>query len=393
MDGLDLLREIKKRRRSVGVVLMTGYGTIKSAVEAMKVGASDYLTKPFEMEALLAVVRRLARLRKLEGEVERLRTELKDRYRFGNIVGRGAGMREVFELTRAAAESDAPVLIEGESGTGKELVARAIHYEGLRSAGPFVPVNCGALPTELIESELFGHKRGAFTGAHNDAKGLFLAADGGTIFLDEITEMPLASQAKLLRVIEEMSVRPVGAVESRPVDARVVAATNHELSGAVETGALREDLFYRLGVIVISLPPLRKRVEDIPALAMHFVQKFNAGSTTTVEGFSPGALEALCAHGWPGNVRELRNVIEGLYALGRQGCIELTDLPQPIRAPPRAARRPETTTAVRTLQEAECNLVEAALRASKGNKSEAARLLGISRSRLYHFIRLHRIRT
>ena len=392
-DGLFLLREIKARERSVEVVLMTGYGTIKSAVEAMKVGASDYLTKPFEMSALLVVVRRLVRLRALEGEVKRLRTELRDRYGFGNLVGGGAGMREVFHLTRAAATSHSPVIIEGESGTGKELVARAIHYEGHRSRGPFVPVNCSALPTELVESELFGHRRGAFTGAHRDTPGIFLSADKGTIFLDEITEMPLEAQVKLLRVLEEKRVRPVGGVESVPVDVRVVAASNRELASAVSAGVLRDDLFYRLGVIVIGVPPLRDRVEDLPALALHFVQEFNKSAAATIEAFSPEVLDALCAHDWPGNVRELKNVIEGLYALGRHGRIELADLPRPLREPARKEQRARKTAApVQTLQEAERNLVEAALRATKGNKSEAARLLGISRSRLYHFIKLHRIR-
>jgi len=394
MDGLALLREIKRRDRTVEVLLITGYGTIKSAVEAMKVGASDYLTKPFEMDALLGVVRRLVRLRRLTGEVERLRTELKDRYRFGNIVGAGPSMRDVFELTHAATACDSPVLIEGESGTGKELVARAVHYEGLRANGPFVPVNCSALPTALIESELFGHRRGAFTGAHRDNPGLFVSADRGTIFLDEITEMPLESQAKLLRVLEDKIVRPVGAVEGRAIDVRVVAASNRSLMDAVKEGAMREDLFYRLGVIVISVPPLRERAEDIPALVTHFVKHFNVRGANRLDGFSPPGLDALCTYDWPGNVRELQNVIEGLYALGREGRIDLADLPQRIREPdlppaPAVNARPP---AVQTLKESEGALVQAALRAAKGNKSEAARLLGISRSRLYHFIQLHRIR-
>jgi len=392
MDGLALLREIKKQDPAIDVVLMTGYGTIKSAVEAMKVGASDYLTKPFEMDALLVVVRRLVRMRELEGEVARLRTELKERYRFGNIVGGGPRMREVFELTRAAADSHVPVIVEGESGTGKELVARAIHYEGLRSRGPFVPVNCGALPTDLFESELFGHRRGAFTGAHQSTRGLFSGADGGTIFLDEITEMPLEAQVKLLRVIEDKRVRAVGAVESVDVDVRVLAAANRPLAAAVKAGILREDLFYRLGVIVITVPPLRERGEDVPALAMHFVEQLNEGVRTPIDGFSAEALDALCSHAWPGNVRELRNVIENLYALGRRGRIGLEDLPRSVREPGEALQPPHAPTPVQTLHQAERNLVDAALRAAKGNKSEAARVLGISRSRLYHFIRLHRIR-
>jgi len=392
-DGLALLREIKRRDRSVEVVLMTGYGTVKSAVEAMKVGASDYLTKPFEMDALLVVVRRLVRMRKLEGEVRRLRTELKDIYRFGNIVGGAGRMREVRELTRAAADSDAPVLIEGESGTGKELVARAIHYEGRRSRGPFVPVNCSALPTDLVESELFGHRRGAFTGALRDTEGLFLSAQGGTIFLDEITEMPLGAQAKILRVLEEKRVRPVGATQSVEVDVRIVAATNRAASDAVTKGALREDLFYRLSVILIPLPPLRERAPDIPALAMHFIQRFNETAAAKVEGFGPEALDALCAYHWPGNVRELRNVIEGLYALGRSGRIELVDLPRSIRESPKdPSVPPAAPSSLPTLQQAEKQLVEAALRSTSGNKSDAARLLGISRSRLYHLIQVYRVR-
>jgi len=392
MDGIELLKEIKKRDRSIEVVLMTGYGTIKSAVEAMKIGASDYLTKPFELEALLAVVRRLVRVRNLEGEVRRLRTELKDRFGFGSMVGGHPGMRDVFELTRAAAESDAPVIIEGESGTGKELVARAIHYDGLRSRGPFIPLNCSALPTELLESELFGHRRGAFTGAHSDTRGLFRAAEGGTIFLDEITEMPLGAQAKLLRVLEEKRVRPVGAVAREPVDVRVLAAANCGLAEAVKTGRMREDLYYRLSVIVIEIPPLRERASDIPLLATHFIQEFNKSASRPAEGFSPAAVDALCAYGWPGNVRELRNVIEGLYAVGRHGVIALEDLPRGVREPTGAAARVRPRAPVQTLQAAERQLVEAALRATKGNKSEAARLLAISRSRLYHFIRLYRIR-
>ncbi|MHC4953621.1 MAG: sigma-54-dependent transcriptional regulator [Planctomycetota bacterium] len=393
MDGLELLREVKRRDRSIDVLLMTGYGTIKSAVDAMKVGASDYLTKPFEMDALLVVVRRLVRMRQLKGEVERLRTELKDRYRFGNIVGGSRPMREVFDLIHAAAGSESPAIIEGESGTGKELVARAIHYEGLRSAGPFVPVNCGALPTTLIESELFGHRRGAFTGAHRDAKGLFVSANGGTIFLDEITEMPLEAQAKLLRVIEDKSVRPVGAVQSCAIDVRILAATNRGVMQSVESGSLREDLFYRLGVIMICVPPLRERVEDIPALAVHFMQMFNKRGPNVLEGLSPQALDAMCRHAWPGNVRELQNVIEGLYALGRPGRIELADLPASIRtAKRRAPAAPREAPRLQTLQEAERSLVEVALRETKGNKSEAARVLGISRSRLYHFIQMHGIR-
>jgi len=393
MSGLDLLRAIKKRNRSIEVVLMTGYGTVRSAVEAMKVGASDYLTKPFDMDELLVIVRRLVRLRNLEVEVERLRTELKNRHRFGNIVGRGPKMREVFGLTRAAADSDAPVLIEGESGSGKEVIARAIHYEGKRSAGPFVPVNCSALPAELLESELFGHCRGAFTGALQDAPGLFQSAQGGTILLDEITEMPLEAQAKLLRVLEDKRVRPVGAVQSVAVDVRVVAATNRPLATSVRAGTLREDLYYRLGVIVVSVPPLRERTGDIPALAMHFVEQFNnRSSTAVIEGFTAEALDALCAYPWPGNVRELRNVIEGLYALGHRGRIERSDLPHGIRDGEQVAQPDPAAPAVLTLQQAERNLVEAALRTAKGNKSEAARMLGISRTRLYHLIRLYRIR-
>ena len=392
MDGLGLLEEAKRRDRSLEVVLMTGYGTVKSAVDAMKVGASDYLTKPFEMDALLVVVRRLVRMHELEGEVRRLRTELKGCWCSGNIVGSSARMREVYDLTRAAAESEAPVLIEGKTGTGKELVARSIHYDGLRSQGPFVPVNCSALPTELLESELFGHRRGAFTGAHRDAKGLFLAAEGGTVFLDEITEMPLEAQAKLLRVLEEKSVRPVGSVDSVPVDVRVVAATNRSLASAVKGGELREDLFYRLGVIVIPLPSLAERREDVPALAMHFVRQLNERAGRPMEGFTPAALEALCSYDWPGNVRELRNVVENLYALNRHGTIDLLDLPASVRERPAAPPARAAPPPVQTLEEAERVLIEAALRTVKGNKSEAARLLGISRSRLYHFIRLHRVR-
>ncbi|HVY61696.1 MAG TPA: sigma-54 dependent transcriptional regulator [Planctomycetota bacterium] len=392
-SGIELLRAVRDRHPSVEVVIMTGYGTIETTVEAMKLGAADFIPKPFENDELLLHLEQVAKVRSLEREVARLQGELQERWGFGNMIGSSAAMQPLFERIRAAAGTTSNVLISGESGTGKELAARAIHYGGVRAKGPFKAVNCAALPREIIESELFGHLKGAFTNALAEHEGLFRAAQGGTLFLDEIAEMPSETQAKLLRAIEEGKVRPVGSTSEVEVDCRIIAATNRDPQACVERGALRQDLFYRLSVIAIELPPLRARAEDIPLLVQGFVAQFNERFGKRLRGFEPAAIEALMKYAWPGNIRELRNVVEGLFALAKGPEIGLADLP--ARIAPRAAAGAKEAAAgalddegsvpplEETLREIERRLILRALRLAKGNKSQAADLLRVSRKRIY----------
>ncbi len=393
LDGVALLKQIKLLAPGVQVVLMTGYGSVKSAVEAMKYGAADYITKPFDTNELLMTVGKIVKLSGLQEEVVRLRSELRDKYRFDNIVGTSPNMRAVCEKIDAASRTYSTVLICGESGTGKELVAKAIHYTGPRADNPFVPVNCAAMPGELIESELFGHKKGAFTGAVRDSTGLFRSAHGGTIFLDEIVEMPYGTQAKLLRVLQDRQVRPIGSTEELPVDVRVIASTNQDVEEALRDNRLRNDLYYRLSVISIDVPPLRDRFEDIPSLVNHFIAKFNGVSERTVERASDDVMKALARHKWPGNVRELEGVIENAFALGKTDVIGMRDLPAHITEQVGAGlpQRGEDQEPIPTLSESERELLVRTLRASGGNKTRAAQLLGISRPRLYNMIRRYEI--
>jgi DNA-binding NtrC family response regulator len=394
MDGMTLLKEIKSLDSGIIVVLMTGYGSIKSAIEAMKHGAADYITKPFDTNELLMTISKIVLLCSLQEEVSRLRSELHDKYRFDNIVGTSSCMRPIYEKIEAARKTDSTVLIYGESGTGKELVARAIHYDGLRADKPFIPVNCAAIPRELIESELFGHKKGAFTGASTDSVGLFRSADGGTIFLDDILEMPYGSQAKLLRVLQERQIRPIGGVEEVPVDVRVIATTNRDVDKAIRNNEFREDLYYRLSVIRIELPPLRARADDIAVLVGHFIAKFNSIFQRTVKGISKEALETLTIYQWPGNVRELEGAIENAFALGHSDMVCKSDLPNYIAEHIDAkSHMPQAKKeGVSTLCEAERELLVRVLRVASGNKTRAAQLLGISRPRLYKMMKRHGIR-
>lgn len=385
MDGIELLEKIKESNEEIDVVIMTGYGTIPSAIEAMKKGAADYVTKPIENEELLACVNRVIRIRDLEKDVTRLRREVQNKFAFENIVGEAPSMLPVYEKMRAAADTTATVLIAGESGTGKELIARAIHFNGRRANGPFVPVNCAALPKELIESELFGHKRGAFTGAHKDSIGLFSRAHKGTILLDEITDMPPDLQAKMLRVLQEGKIKAVGSSIEESVDVRVIAATNEPVKQAIERGRLRDDLYYRLAVINIEVPPLRERKEDIPKMVNHFLSKSSTENSLLLREVEAEAWDALLNYDWPGNVRELENVIEGIRALRRAPRLRLVDLPEHIRknarrTAPFSAREDVT---VPSLKEAEREVIIRALDVAKGNKTKAANLLGISRKALY----------
>lgn len=394
MDGITLLKRIKKQDPSIEVIIMTGYGTISNAVQAIKLGASDYITKPFNKDELINAVNKIIEKRCLRKQVLSLRSELQQRYTFENIIGKSKGMINVYESIKAAAQNDSSVLIAGESGTGKELVARAIHYGGRRANGPFVPVNCGALPKELIESEFFGHKKGAFTSADYNTEGLFRTAEGGTIFLDEIAEMHNDTQVKLLRVLQDKRVRPVGGTEEFPVDVRVISATNRSLSEIFEKKALRDDLYYRISVITINIPPLRERQEDIPLFVQHYINKFNSIFKGNVNGIERKALDILMEYPWPGNVRELENIIEGIFAMGVEEKIMVKDIPKRVKdalsAPYLPAKKEAVDPAkIFSLKETERSLIERAMRACKGNKSKAAKRLGISRTRLYKRLELY----
>jgi DNA-binding NtrC family response regulator len=386
MDGTELLARIREAHPQIDVIIMTGFGTIQNAIQAMKIGASDYITKPFDKDELLHSIHQILEARRLRGEVRRLRSELKETFSFPNLIGRGPGMRRVFLLVQAASRNDSSVLVLGESGTGKEVVARAIHYNGQRANRPFVPVNCSAIPRDLMESELFGHKRGSFTGASATTLGLVRSADGGTLFLDEFAEMPIETQAKLLRVIQERTVRPIGETSEVKADVRFIAATNRNVEEAVADGSLRQDLFYRLAVVRIEIPALRARPEDIPFLAQHFLEKFGKIFPNQITGFEPDAMEALGRYRWPGNVRQLENLIESLYAMGVEGKIATIDLPEAIRAL-RGSADHDGGEGPSALSDAERDAVERALRACDGNKSKAASMLRISRTRLYRKIR------
>jgi DNA-binding NtrC family response regulator len=381
MSGLDLLRELKRQDESVEVVLMTGYPTIASAVEALKEGAYDYLSKPLILDELRHLMQRLMERRFLRGEVHTLRARLGEELTVNELIGSSAPMQRVKEIIGKVAVADSPVLVEGESGTGKELVAAAIHRLSIRAKGPFIPVNCSAIPRDLLESEFFGHVRGAFSGAVADALGLFRGANDGTIFLDEIAELPPELQVKLLRVLQEMQVRPVGSTKAYPVDVRVIAATNRNLEQEMTAGRFRQDLYYRLNVIRINLPPLRERREDIPALINHFIRRFNKRFRRDVRGITPDGLNALMAYDFPGNVRELENLIERAFAMGAREQITLADLPSLTARPDIAPSVANKT--IPTLAEVEKDLILRALAVFNNDKEEAARALGISRRTIY----------
>jgi DNA-binding NtrC family response regulator len=373
VDGLAVLQEAQRAQPRARVVVMTAFGTIESAIDAMRRGAYDYLTKPFRLAELSVVVQRAIEERQLRDENRRLRAEVERQYGFDNIVGRSKAMREVFEQIRVVAETDTTVLLLGESGVGKELVARAIHWHGARRDKPFVAVNCAAIPETLLESELFGHEKGAFTGADRKRRGLFLEAQGGTLFLDEIAEMPPPLQVKLLRAIQDRTIRPVGATEEIAVDLRLLSATNRDLLAQVRSGRFREDLYYRLAVIPIRIPSLRERPEDIPLLAEAFQKRAAAALGKTVDGFDEEAMKWLIGHRWPGNVRELENTVERALTLARGRIITRDDLRVEL-APTEAGEggvRP-------TLAEVETQYIRRVLQEVKGDKRAAAAILGIS---------------
>lgn len=384
MQGLELLTEIRRTNPDIGVILMTAFGSVDTAVEAMKHGASDYLTKPVKKDELIRVVERVIRETSLRREVSRLRREVHKEYSFHQILGKSKAIQAVFDLIRRVADSPTNVLISGESGTGKELVAKAIHYNSDRKDAPFVPVNCAAIPEPLLESELFGHMRGAFTDAKMDKRGLFEEAQKGTLFLDEISELPLMLQAKLLRAIQEKEIRRVGANKPIAVDVRIIAATNLNLADEVKAKRFRDDLYYRLNVIELKLPPLRERREDIPLLVDAFLKKCGTSRGKEVKGVSESALAMLMDYAWPGNVRELENVIERAVTLSRGEKIVPEDLPATIQGS-RGDRRVLDEAAERTLplEAVEKEYILKILDKMGGNKYQAAHALGIDRKTLY----------
>jgi DNA-binding NtrC family response regulator len=382
MSGLELLRQLKQRDSALEVLMMTGDPTVESAVEAIKEGAFDYITKPLVLDELHHLINRALERRLLRSEVKTLRTQLGERLVLKELVGTSPAMERLRTTIETVAATDSPVLIEGESGTGKELVAAMVHRASRRAQGPFLPVNCAAVPTDLMESEFFGHVRGAFSGAHAERQGLFRAAQGGTLLLDEIGEIPPPLQAKLLRVLAEKQVRPVGSDRAQPVDVRVLAATNRSLQDAVEEGRFRQDLFYRLNVVRVVVPPLRERREDIPALITHFIRRFNRELQRNVTRLTPEAMSLLQAYDFPGNVRELENMIEAAFAYGAQDEIAAAHLPVSRRLP-RPAPGPVPAPGASSLDDAERALILQALAQHDNDREKAARALGISPRTMY----------
>jgi DNA-binding NtrC family response regulator len=380
MGGLELLKRIRANNPESAVIMLTQYGTIKTAIEATKLGAADYIAKPFHMEELLTKLDRIAHSIETDEENRLLREQLNSRPGFGTFVGISPRMQRVYKLIQKVAQHNYPVLILGESGTGKELVARSIHFSGPRKNKPFAPVDCSSLVPTLIESELFGYVKGAFTGAQNSKKGLFEAAGDGTLFLDEIGELPTDLQAKLLRALQEHEIKPVGSNERVGIHARMIAATNRDLEAAIRTGEFRQDLFFRLNVVQIKLPPLRERKADIPLLVNSFLEKFS-DPARPLRTISEDAMHRLMAYDWPGNIRELENAIERAVALGSGPILHAGDLPSNLQFSS-VEKLPEVDELV-PLEDMERRAIFRALRETSGDKLAAARLLGIGKTTLY----------
>ena len=384
MRGIELVQRLREIDASALVLLITAFGTIESAVEAMRAGAFHYVTKPFHNDEILIQVKRALEQKTLWEELKRLRTEVQARNRFQNIIGQSSAMQSVFETIAQVSDLPANILIEGESGTGKELIARAIHSNSSRATGPFIPVNCAAIPETLLETELFGYVRGAFTDARRDRPGLFREASGGILFLDEISEIPITLQAKLLRVLEDKEIRPLGANQSEKVDTRVLSASNRYLDELVRDGKFRQDLYYRLNVIRIELPALRHRSEDIPLLVKHFIEKFADSAKRNVEGIQDEALAALKSYDWPGNIRELEHTIERAVLLGKGVLVGVEDLPgQLLACGESAIVLAQALGKQFTLRDLEREYIGKVLETTHGNKTEAARILGVDRTTLY----------
>ena len=393
MDGLEVMRHMKDTHPSTEVIVVTGYGTVARAVEATKAGAFYFVEKPFDFEQMLPLVERALESRELREETASMRRQLSTRAEYFNIIGASRQMQTIYETIESVAKSDANVLIVGESGTGKELIANAIHYNSLRAKKPFIKVNCAALPKELIESELFGHTKGAFTGAHADKEGLVQHAAGGSLLLDEIAEMPVELQPKLLRVLQDRSYRKVGSEKTYAVDFRLISSTNRLPADAIRDGLLRDDLFYRISTITIHVPPLRERTEDIQLLTDHFLKEYAHKYDRQITGVSQAAYQRLFAHQWPGNVRELQNVIERAVLLAKANKIEPVDLPFDNGSVPEGGAQAGAWDVPpnMTLEEIEKLVIEKTLQRTNGNKQAASNLLGIYRPRLYSKIRKYNI--
>lgn len=384
IDGIETLKRVKEFDPRIPVVMMSGHGTIERAVRSMKLGAYDFITKPIDRDRLLITVKNALMTSSLKREVDELKSELKQKYTFKNIIGQSGVMQEVFKAVEKVVDSNVTVLIQGESGTGKELIARAIHYHSkTRANKPFVAVNCTALPESLLESELFGHEKGSFTGAVGRRIGKFEQANTGTIFLDEVGLMSPTTQAKLLRVLQEREFERVGGTELIKVDVRVISATNKDLEEAMKKGEFREDLYYRISVFPIKLPPLRERKEDIPLLAAHFLKKYNEQENKQIEGISPDALELLMAYNWPGNVRELENAIERAVVLASDNEITPKDLPAAVRSLGEKKLYESDNTLSSWIEKLEEEALRQALLENEGNISKTAKKLGIGRATIY----------
>ena len=385
MSGVDLCRQIVENREDLPVVVMTAYGSMEAAVAAIRAGAYDFVTKPFEMDDIALTLERALKHRALREEVKRLRRVVVDQQKFDDILGTSAAMKKMYDLVTRVAETETTLLITGESGTGKELVAKALHQGSPRKDGPFVAINCAAMPENLLESELFGHTKGAFTDARTARPGLFIKASRGTILLDEIGEMPAGMQAKLLRALQERTVRPVGGDQEQPFDARIIAATNRDLETEVEEKRFREDLFYRINVVRIHVPPLRARGGDILLLAQHFLQKYQPAGAQRVVGIKSAAADKLLSYPWPGNVRELQNCIERAVALSQFDHIGLDDLPERVRdfKPSRITVESSDPSELLSMDEVERRYILRVLDAVGGNKTLAAQVLGFDRRTLY----------
>jgi two-component system response regulator AtoC len=397
LNGMQFLEKAQEHIQATTVIMMSAYGTIDIAVEAMKRGAYDFISKPFKHEELRLVIRKAEEREYLKNENKRLKQKLSQiasRYTFGSMVAKSKAMQEIFALASKVAQFDTTVLITGESGTGKELIARGIHAGGPRSAGPLVAVNCGGIPETLLESELFGHLRGAFTGADRNKPGLFEEADGGTIFLDEIGELPLSLQVKLLRVLQENEIRPVGAAKTKKIDARVIAATSKKLIAEIEKGLFREDLFYRLNVMPIKIPRLAERSEDIPLLCEHFIDRLNEQLKRSIVGVDPSAMAKLLNYSWPGNVRQLENTIERAMVLAEDDLLKIGNFPPEIdsKDPQKEFKAIFDGYSLKNAQKVlERSLITKALKATGGNRTRAAKMLEISHPSLVAKIKRYEI--
>ncbi|HBA60281.1 MAG TPA: hypothetical protein DCZ92_05605 [Elusimicrobia bacterium] len=396
MDGMEILQAVKSVSPAMPVILITAYSTVDSAVQAMKLGASDYVAKPFKNAELCSAVDNVLEKSRLRAENARLRLELEEKYSFSNIVGNSARMREVFNYISRVAKAEVTAIIQGESGTGKELVARAIHFNGARRSGPFVAIHCGGLSETMLESELFGHVKGAFTDAIKDRKGLLETADGGTVFLDEVGDMPAPLQVKLLRFIQEREIRRLGSDATTSVDVHLIAATNKDLLAEVKAGRFRNDLYYRLAVVPIQMPPLRERMEDVPLLVRHFIQKYTGAAQKDAVTVSAEAMQAIMLYSWPGNVRELENIVQHAVAFlsgGKSITVEM--LPQALSGAP--ARSASCAAADRSFREAKAQVVDSfekayiadLLKKTSGNITRASELAGMDRKNLQDLIKKH----